>query len=179
MAKRRMRRIVVVPYDPAWPQMFRAEAKILSPIFGPELIELHHIGSTAIVGMHAKPIIDFLPEVRAIEAIDALNGAMIELGYDPRGENGIPGRRYFVKGDDIVRTHHVHVFQSGHPDVARHVDFCAYLNAHPHAADRYSRLKQQLAAEHPTSIEDYLAGKTPLIREIDDKAGIWRREADG
>jgi GrpB-like predicted nucleotidyltransferase (UPF0157 family)/ribosomal protein S18 acetylase RimI-like enzyme len=172
-----IRKIEVVPYDPAWPVMYEQEASILTSAFDEQLVAIHHIGSTAIVGIHAKPIIDILPVVHDIEQVNRLNPLLISLGYDPRGENGIAGRRYFRKGTDTARSHHVHVFEDGNPEIARHVDFCAFLNAFPKQAERYSILKQQLAGQVDHDIEAYLNGKGPLIQELDERASAWRKSA--
>ncbi len=170
-----IRKIEVVPYDPMWPAMYDQAAATLTEAFADQLVDIHHIGSTAIVGIHAKPIIDILPVVRDIERVNRLNPLLISLDYDPRGENGIAGRRYFRKGTDIDRVQHVHVFEDGHPEIDRHVNFCAYLNAFPEQAQRYSLLKQSLGAQVDHNIEAYLNGKGPLIRELDEQAGAWRR----
>lgn len=168
------RRIEVVPYSQEWPELYSQAASCLREIFGDELVALHHIGSTAVVGLHAKPIIDILPEVRDIARVARLNPLMIDAGYRPRGENGIAGRRYFVKESGLVRTHHVHVFQQGHPEIARHVDFVAYLNACPEDAARYADLKQKLARRYPQDSPSYVDGKTALIRELDARAVRWK-----
>ena len=171
---RKRRKIVIVPYDPCWPAMYRAEAAQLSAIFGPELISIHHIGSTSIPGLSAKPIIDMMPLVRNIERVARFDSAMIQLGYEPMGENGIPGRRYFVRGGDLHRTHHVHTYAAGNPEVARHLDFRDYLIAHPEEAQEYTRIKQQLARQFPHDIDSYMAGKDVFIKEIIQKAQKWR-----
>jgi GrpB-like predicted nucleotidyltransferase (UPF0157 family) len=168
------RQIEVVSYNPAWPQLFEEEAARLTAIFGQEIVAIHHIGSTAIPTTQAKPIIDILVEVRDIEKIDAFNVAMSGLGYLPRGEFGIAGRRYFIKGDEIHRTHHIHMYQTGHPDIARHLDFRDYLIAHPEDAQEYSRLKEDLARRYPTDAASYVAGKDGLVKELDRKAKAWR-----
>ncbi len=168
------RKIVVVPYDPHWPAMYRAEAAQLTTIFGPELISIHHIGSTSIPGLSAKPIIDMMPLVRNIEMVARFDSAMIQLGYQPMGENGIPGRRYFVKGGDLHRTHHVHIYEAGNPEVARHLDFRDYLIAHPEEAQEYASIKQQLARQFSHDIDSYMAGKDAFIKETIQKAHQWR-----
>jgi GrpB-like predicted nucleotidyltransferase (UPF0157 family) len=173
------RRIEVVPYDPAWPRLFEEEAVSLTAIFGQEIVAIHHIGSTAIPTIKAKPIVDMLVEVRDIEKIDAFNTTMRRLGYLARGEFGIAGRRYFVKGDEMYRTHHIHMYQTGHPDIARHLDFRDYLIAYPEDAQEYSRLKEDLAREYPTDVASYVAGKDGLIKELDRKAKAWREHERG
>jgi len=165
-----MRNIVVVPYDPIWPEKFKEAAAELASIFGSELISIHHIGSTSIPGLSAKPIIDIMPVVRDIERIDALNSVFEQHGYKARGEYGIPGRRYFVKGSDARRTHHVHSYVPDNPEVKRHLDFRDYLIAHPDEARRYANLKQDLARQFPHNIEGYMAGKDAFIKAIIQKA---------
>ncbi len=173
------RNIVVVPYDPGWPEKYRQEAARISAIFGQEQISIHHIGSTAIPGMSSKPIIDIMPVVRDIEAVEAFNPAMIQLGYEPQGENGVPGRRYFVRGGNTHRTHHVHAYQPGNPEVNRHLDFRDYLIAHPEEARQYASLKIKLARQHPHDIDAYIAGKDGVIKKIIHKAHQWRARQVG
>ncbi len=161
------RKVEVVPYNPAWPRLFAAEAASLAALLGDELVAIHHIGSTAVPGLAAKPIIDILPVVRAIERIDALNDLLLALGYTPKGENGIPGRRFFSKDVEGVRRVHVHAFAAGHPEIARHLDFVAYLRAHPAAAQAYADLKRDLARRFPNDTVGYTDAKSEFIRAID------------
>ncbi len=172
-----LRKIEVVSYNPDWPRLFAEEAARLTAVFGPEIVAIHHIGSTAIPTIKAKPIVDMLVEVRDIEKIDAFNTTMSRLGYVPRGEYGIAGRRYFIKGDEIHRTHHIHMYRAGHPDIARHLDFRDYLIAHPEDAQEYSHLKEDLARRYPMDVASYMAGKDGLIKELDRKAKTWREAA--
>ncbi len=171
-----MRHIVVLPHDPTWAGAFEAEAALLRPVFGINLVALHHIGSTAIPGIHAKPVIDILPVVMDIAAVDALNPKMEALGYQPKGEYGIPGRRFFMKDIDGVRSHHVHAFEQGDSEIERHLNFAAYLRAHPEEAQEYSQLKIELAQQFPHDIDGYCEGKDALIRALDEKARQWVRE---
>ena len=174
MATGPTRDVIVVAYDAQWPARFAEEAAHLTTVFGQELVAVHHIGSTSIPGMAAKPIIDIMPVVRRIDAVDTFNPVMETLGYEARGEYGIPDRRYFVKGQGNARSHHVHVFAAGHPDVARHLNFRDYLIAHPAEAAAYASLKQALARQFPHDMEAYIAGKDGLITEIDRRAAAWR-----
>jgi GrpB-like predicted nucleotidyltransferase (UPF0157 family) len=167
-------RVVVVPYDAEWPRRFAAEAERLRQVFGPELVAVHHIGSTAVPGLAAKPIIDIMPVVRRLEAADERAPAMRALGYEAMGEFGIAGRRYFRKGGDR-RTHHVHVFRVGDPNVARHLAFRDYLRAHPEVAAAYGALKRELAARHPEDIEAYMDGKDAFVRRTEAAALRWWR----
>ena len=169
-----VRKIEVVPYDPDWPNLFKIEADRIIAVFGPEVVAIHHVGSTAIPNICAKPIIDVLVEVQDIEKIDDFNEEMVRQGYRPQGEFGIPGRRFFIKGDDATRTHHIHMFQTGNPEIERHLSFRDYMIAHPEEAQAYSRLKEELSQRFPHDIEGYVAGKDGLIKEIDRKAKAWR-----
>lgn len=169
-----VRRIEVVPHDPAWARAFRQEAEALRLLLGEETLAIHHIGSTAIPGIVAKPILDILVVVRDIAAIDALNPSMIARGYRPRGEKGISGRRYFIKGEDEHRSHHVHMFQASDPNIQRHLAFRDYLIAHPEDARAYGALKQELAARFPEDAGRYSDGKQAFVQGIEQAARAWR-----
>src|SRR6185295_17292447 len=112
-------------YSPEWAFEFDREAERLALLLGAELVRVHHIGSTAVPGLPAKPIIDLLPVVRDIERIDNYTLKFEEAGYKKWGEYGIPGRRYFTKDRDEYRTHNVHIFQQSNPEIERHLAFCA------------------------------------------------------
>ncbi|MEK5038673.1 GrpB family protein [Sporosarcina sp. FSL K6-3457] len=125
-------------------------------------------------GLHAKPIIDMMPVVRDIHRVNGYNTAMIAIGYEPKGENGIAGRRYFQKGGDC-RTHHVHMYACGKSEIKRHLAFRDYLRAHPEVAQEYGSLKEKLSRRFPYDIESYIKGKELLVSEIDRKAIAWCR----
>lgn len=171
-----MRRVVVVPYDPAWPARFKAQTAVLHTILGDEIVAVHHVGSTAVPGLQAKPIIDILVEVRDIERLDRYNAALIAQGYLPRGEYGLPGRRYFPRDVGGARVAHVHCWQTGHPEIARHLAFVAYLRAHPQEAAAYGALKAQLAQQFADAREDYVAGKHEFIVAMQQRALVWWKE---
>ena len=118
-----VRRIEVVSYEPSWPEVFAHEAATLAPVFGDLALAIEHAGSTSVPGLPAKPVIDILVVVGHIAPVDALSPRLIDLGYTPQGEYGIPGRRFFYKGTHEVRTHHVHVFADGHVEITRIRDF--------------------------------------------------------
>ena len=170
-----VRQIAVVSYDPNWLQMFEDAADELSSILGEEVITLHHIGSTAIPGIVAKPIIDILIAVRDIYRIDGFNQMMTLAGYEPKGENGIPGRRYFRRIVGEQHTHHVHVFQQGNGAIERHLAFRDYMIADPNDARAYGNLKEELARRFPTNSRAYTEAKSDFIADIDRKAAAWVR----
>lgn len=167
------RRVVVLPHDPRWSEEFRREAGRLRAILGDLVVGVEHIGSTAIRGASAKPIVDVLLIVRHIEAMDAHNARMRAEGYVPRGEQGIPGRRFFVRGTLELRTHHVHAYQCDSPEIHRHLAFRDYMNAHPDEVSAYSRLKEELALRYPEDARAYSAGKERFVREAEARAIAW------
>jgi GrpB-like predicted nucleotidyltransferase (UPF0157 family) len=175
-----MRRVIVVSYDPQWSEAFDAAAGEVADALGRERQDLHHIGSTSIPGMAAKPVIDMLAVVADLAALDARLARMESLGYEALGEFGIPGRRYFRRDNAAgQRTHQVHAFVRGSPHVERHLAFRDFMRSHSDCAQRYADLKQRLAAAHPTDIEAYMDGKDAFIKEMEARALAWRRGDEG
>ncbi|WP_309732581.1 GrpB family protein [Chamaesiphon sp. OTE_75_metabat_556] len=165
------RKVEVVPHNRHWQSLFTDESQQLSIACGDNAIAIHHIGSTAIETIYAKPIIDILIEVKDLNKVDDRNMAIESLGYIAMGEFGIPCRRFFRKDDNSgIRTHHIHTFEVGLPQIARHLAFRDYLRSHPEAAQQYSQLKQKLAQQYPADIEGYMDGKAEFIKEIDNQA---------
>jgi len=170
-----VRKVEVVPHNSQWRDAFEAEAKRVAAALGENVVAIHHIGSTAIPNIYAKPVIDLLIEVRDISEVDRQSSAMESLGYEVMGEYGIHGRRYFRKDNqEGIRTHNIHAFEAGSEEVERHLAFRDYMIAHPGDAQRYSELKRRLAEEHPQSIDEYMDGKDGFIKEMDRRAAGWR-----
>lgn len=167
-----MRQVEVVPYDPIWETKFKDEADKLQRLFEEEIVAIHHIGSTSVPGLDAKPTIDIMPVVREIERVDDWVGHMEALGYRSFGEHGIPRRRFFAKGEE-VRTIHIHMFEDGDEGVIRHLAFREYLMAFPEVRDEYAALKQQLAKQHPEDIESYIQGKQDWVSATEQEATMW------
>src|SRR5699024_3135423 len=157
-----------------WPSIFKRAERTLYESFGSYIIDIHHIGSTSVNGLKANPIIDIMPVVKNISRVDGFDSEMIAVGYEPKGENGITGRRYFQKGGD-KRTHHVHMFEKGNPEINRHLAFRDYLRAHSDVMKAYGNLKAELAGRYPDDIQAYIHGKEQLVLEINDKAMSWYR----
>lgn len=168
-----VREIVLSPHNSTWATVFAQEAAWLELLLEPEIIASHHIGSTAIPGIHAKPTVDILLAVHDITALGGYAGVMRAAGYVVRGEAGIPGSRYFCKGRDEHHTYHVHAFQQGNPQIRRHVLFCSYMRAHPEEARAYEILKLSLLAAYRYDSKAYTNGKSEFIRERDRCACLW------
>mgnify|MGYP002782270905 CR=1 FL=1 len=169
-----MKKVEVVPHNPNWRNEFEKEAEKIKAALGETLVAVHHIGSTAIVGIYAKPVIDILVEVRDISEVNARSGEVESLGYEVMGEFGIPGRRYFRKDNrEGIRTHQVHTFAADSAQGRRHLAFRDFMNAHRVEAQKYSELKRKLAAENPNNMDGYIEGKDAFIKEIDRRAAYW------
>ena len=166
--------IVVTPYDPAWPELFQTEAAAVRDILSGNCVAVHHIGSTAVPGLAAKPIIDLMPVVRSLAEVDAAAPAFEALGYEYLGEFGIPGRRYLRKGGD-ERTHQIHIFSEGsRRDIERHLAVRDYLRTHPAVRDAYGALKAELARRYPYDIGGYCDGKEAFVRQMEADALEWQ-----
>ena len=164
-------RVLMEPHNPDWPRQFTREAALILSALGNTAIDVHHIGSTAIPGIYAKPVLDLLLVVQSVDTLDNKQSAIEALGYEARGEYGIPGRRFYRRDNaDGDRTHQVHAFETGSPQIARHLAFRDYMIAHPETAQAYSSLKRELAAKHPNDIEAYMDGKDAFIQAIDRRA---------
>jgi GrpB-like predicted nucleotidyltransferase (UPF0157 family) len=166
------RKVILLPHDPNWTNQYLEEAERLADVLSSEMIAIHHMGSTAIPAIYAKPIIDILVVVKDINRIDPYNNQMALIGYTPRGEHGIPGRRYFSKDKAGVHTHHVHIFQAGNSEIDRHLGFRDYLRLHPDDALAYSQLKEDLANIFADNVDQYTEAKSDFIRCIEEKSKL-------
>ncbi|VAW41548.1 Uncharacterised protein family UPF0157 (COG2320), partial [hydrothermal vent metagenome] len=161
-------------HNPDWIRQYDEEAACLTAVFQPILITIHHIGSTAIPSIKAKPIIDILIVVKTITAVDEYIKPMAAMGYICKGENGIAGRRYFRKGSDVHHTYHIHIYEEGHPEIGRHLNFRDYLRHHPQEAEVYSQLKEALAQQYFSDPQSYTSSKTSFIGNVLKQARLWR-----
>jgi GrpB-like predicted nucleotidyltransferase (UPF0157 family) len=151
-------KVTLVPPDPVWAERFEDEARRLRALFGDVLLAIHHVGSTSVPGLWAKPIIDIMPIVRTIHGLEAWQPAAEAAGYAWRGEYGIPGRRY-LRTDEL----HVHIYQPGHPEIARHLAFRDHLRADDGAREAYATLKRELATQLDRMA--YTDAKGPFVEE--------------
>ena len=165
----------VVPYDDHWPVRYETEAGRLRDALGEVAVRVHHIGSTAIPCISAKPIIDILIEVSDLAALDARSPRIVSLGYEAKGEFGIPGRRYFRRDNEAGdRTNQIHAFDVGSLQADRHLAFRDYLISHSQVALAYGELKQRLAERFPNDINAYMDGKDAFAKHHEREALAWR-----
>lgn len=165
--------VEVVPYDPAWPDLFLQEKKHLLACLPNHLIpRIEHFGSTAVPGLCAKPIIDMLVEVTSLEETKTVIVPILEgQGYDyfwrpTRGDSTPPFYAWFIKRDQQGRrTHHIHMVEADFEHWDRLL-FRDYLISHPDAAREYAHLKQNLSQTHQNGRVAYTLGKTDFIEKI-------------
>lgn len=156
----------VVPYDPAWPQLFEAEASRLNALFAVAQLEvsIEHSGSTAVHGLSAKPVLDILVGYPANSQPAAYIDVLSKAGYDHRGQQGIPSREFFRRGNP--RAYHLHLTAIDGAFWMDHLTFRDRLRADDALRDAYARLKCHLAATYPRDREAYIDGKTRFVSRV-------------
>jgi GrpB-like predicted nucleotidyltransferase (UPF0157 family) len=168
-------KLVLVEHDPAWKNMYSREAQQIKNLLSDELLEIYHIGSTAVPGLIAKPIVDILCVVKDLEALDALQKAVVVHGYEWKGEYGIPGRRFITKpnpnrsNDQLDNIAHIHCFAQNSLHIQRHLDFRNYLIKHPECVQRYADLKKKLFMRG-VDRDSYQAQKADFIKMVEQAA---------
>jgi GrpB-like predicted nucleotidyltransferase (UPF0157 family) len=168
--------VVLFAYNPDWPRMAAAYAERLQ-VLGPTLVTVHHIGSTSVPGLAAKPIIDLMPVVTSLADLDRERPRVEALGYNWYGELGISGRRYCTLSDKAGnRIVQLHCFSADSPEVERHIAFRDYLRAHPDSANAYEKEKRRARDLHPYDSHAYTDEKTAWIRDTELKALVWFAE---
>lgn len=148
------------------------ESSKLFKNIGNVICKAHHIGSTAVPGLMAKPIIDIILEVKDVNELDCQRSKFAKLKYEVMGEFGIRGRRYYRKGGDL-RTHQIHAFKKGDQNIVRHLAFREYLIEHKEVAQDYGRLKLEIAKRCNNDIEEYCDGKDEFIKNHESIAIKW------
>ena len=167
-------KIRVVDYDPDWPRLFRREAERIRAVLGERVVRLEHVGSTSVPGLAAKPILDLLAGRAPDVPLEGYVAALEAAGYTWRGENGVPGRHYFVRGEP--RSRHLHLVELGGAHWRRHLAFRDALRARPALAAEYAALKHGLAARHANDREAYTDSKTAFVKDVLKAAGFGEDE---
>lgn len=160
------RKTYIVDYSPQWTSDFESEAAHLKDIFKDAIFSIHHIGSTSIPGMKAKPIIDILITTDNLEKIDDFDAQMEHQGYVVGGEFGLPRRRFFCKGNQDHCLIHIHVYELSNPVIQKYILFRDYLIAHPNEVKDYEALKIELAEKYPHNRTLYTQNKSIFIEKI-------------
>lgn len=157
-------------YNEKWKDIFEEESKLISSKLNKFLIDIQHTGSTAIPGIVAKPIIDIAVAIDSLSNVEKIIQLLHELGYNYRGEQGIPGRHLFAKGTEENRTHYLHIMEKGHPEWKNHILFRDYLKSNPKVTKEYEKVKRELAKKYETDRGKYTEGKSKFIQKVIEKA---------
>jgi GrpB-like predicted nucleotidyltransferase (UPF0157 family) len=169
--------VELVPHDPRWFERAAQERANLERVAGEHLVHVHHIGSTSIAGIMAKPIVDMLPVVKSAQSLDTIETAIVSLGYDWMGEFGLTGRRYcrFNNPQTGKREVQLHIYAQGNTEIARHIAFRDYLRAHPSIAKEYEAEKFRAAALQPHDTLAYNNEKNDWIKRVEKDALAWMK----
>lgn len=164
--------VVIVSYDPRWPGLFEDEEALISNLIGVRA-NIEHIGSTAVPGLGAKPIIDIMIGVDGLPLADNCIEPLENIGYRyvPEFEESIPERRFLWKGTPAKRTHHVHMVEKKSDFWKRHLLFRDFLRTHPAEVKYYCTLKTELAETYGIDRDGYNDAKSSFIESIVKKAG--------
>ena len=157
--------VEIVDHRPEWAEIFERERTAILERCSPWVMEVHHVGSTSVPGLAAKPILDIMPVVASPDDGEKAVGPMTTLGYRYRGDNGLPGRFYFDKVVDGRTVVHCHMYPQDHSDVRKLVAFKDRLRTHKETACEYERLKRELATKHRNERVAYTDAKGEFIRE--------------
>jgi GrpB-like predicted nucleotidyltransferase (UPF0157 family) len=156
--------VTIAPYDPAWPQLYEQEREKIVGILGHRVAEIHHVGSTAVPGLPAKPVIDVMIAVRQLAAAVDCIGPLSDLGYAFIDYPQNTERRFFRKGQP--RTHHVHIVEMGSAELRDHLIFRDALRTNADWRDQYAVLKIALADRHRNDRAQYSASKTEFVQRV-------------
>lgn len=168
-----IKNIEVISYDPNWPRIFEQEADRIKQALGDNCLEIHHIGSTSVPGLSAKPKIDIITVVKdPVSARDQLE----KIGIQYRGEYNIPLHHGFSKRGDVDLN--LHMYEESHPEIILNLSFREYLRAHSNVRDAYACLKEELIQDESSMQKDnsaftnYTLRKGDFIRSVLKEAGF-------
>jgi len=163
----------IVEHDPAWAARAREEIRRLAEALGPVAVRLDHVGSTAVPGLAAKPILDLQLSVAALEPRAPYGRPLEGLGYRFVPDPDFPDLHFFARPPEHPRSHHLHVCRAGSRHELRHLVVRDFLRAHGEEAARYAALKRELAARHPRDRGAYVAGKARYVADLEARAVTW------
>jgi GrpB-like predicted nucleotidyltransferase (UPF0157 family) len=170
--------ILLVDYDPAWPQLYEKEKALVLRVLGHYVSAIEHVGSTSVPGLGGRPTLDLLVGLPHFSLAERCVEPLQRIGYGFQGESGIPQRYFFRKPDTSTwadRTHTVHMVEEGSPEWQRMLRFRDYLHTHPEEARAYYQLKTELAAEYDTDPLAYPLAKMEFISSMLAKAELELR----
>ena len=167
----------IAPYDATWPDRFQQLARPMRAALGTVALRIDHIGSTAVAGLAAKPVIDMQISVIDFEPLDAYRLPLEQLGYLFRANNPELTKRYFRESPGLPRVH-IHVRRAGSFSEQFALLFRDYLRTHPESASQYAQLKLELAQQY-AQVEEraaYTESKGPFIWQVMARADEWAQQ---
>lgn len=167
--------IVLDKYEPGWPEMFNREKSRLLNAITPWVVAIEHIGSTAVPGLSAKPIIDIMVGIHSLEDAPTIILKLEKLGYiyKIQYQDSIPERRFLYRINRGGHTHHLHMVEAKSDYWYSHLLFRDFLRSHPHIAADYAELKYHLANEYPDDVDSYTYGKSDFVASVLHQASVW------
>jgi len=175
------RLVRIFDYDRRWPRLYEEEKRLILGVIGHAVVGIEHIGSTAVQGLGAKPIIDIMIAVSHLRVAPKCVKPLESIGYEyvAEYEELMPERRYFHKGKPPKEQHyHLHMVELTSDFWKRHLLFRDYLRTHPEVAQEYFDLKRRLAAEYGSDREGYTDAKTGFIESVVSKARAQAQSAE-
>jgi GrpB-like predicted nucleotidyltransferase (UPF0157 family) len=169
-----MKTIIIEPYNPKWAKEFEKIKSEIIPIISDDIISFEHVGSTSIVGLWSKPVID-IDIIIDDSMLPILIKKLATIGYNHRGDLGIAGREAFGYNDEEkanLMKHHLYVCHKNNAELRKHLALRDYLRMNPEYCEKYSNIKVEMAKKYPHDIDSYIKGKEPIILEIYKLCGI-------
>ena len=160
----------IIPYQEKWKEVFALEKKILQAILGSTALAIEHIGSTAVEGLQAKPIIDIAVKVEIIKEVQPFVEKLVSIGYQERVGRVEGPQRVFANQEEDIVTHHLHFIQSGYPEWNRKLLFRDYLRANEATRQDYEELKLNLFRLFSNQRGIYTNKKKGFIESLVEKA---------
>lgn len=163
-----MREVIIETYNPAWKNKFKGEKKALIELCNDLILEIEHIGSTYVVNLGAKPIIDIMIGVKSLDVDKEIIPKIESLGYEyiTKYENIMPYRRFFIKEKNNLREFHIHLVEKTHPFWNKHIIFRDTLRNSDEIRNSYYNLKVELANQFRTDPAKYNEAKTDFINGV-------------
>jgi GrpB-like predicted nucleotidyltransferase (UPF0157 family) len=159
-------KVCLVSHHPRWGELYQCAEADLRRCLGTWIVAMEHIGSTAIAGLEAKPILDLMIAMRSLRLPSEVFAKLYDIGYEHRDQDTVPGRLFFAKGAETARTHYLSVCEAESPFWKSHIEFRDKLRADDRLARDYAHLKRQLAEQFPDDRHAYTNAKESFIHSV-------------
>lgn len=169
----RTKKVVVLPYDETWKLSFEKIKREIESAVGDLIVGIEHVGSTAVYGLSAKPIIDIDVIIKDYSVLDEVISRLKNIGYIHEGNLGIKDREAFTYSNKPhLQQHHLYVCPQDSEELYRHITFRDFLRNNSEAVNKYSEVKEKAAKLFPCDIQKYIAYKSDCIDELYKACGL-------